>query len=107
MHRDPKKTDSSLTGNESHRRPRAVHKVRLSDLETLTPEEISSMVASGDIELLVRRSDIADSANGGWSHRLNRLFDRVAVSLDGAPEHENRTIIVNIVASSASGQARH
>jgi hypothetical protein len=107
MHRDPKKTDSSLKGNEAQRRPRAVHKVRLSELETLTPEEVSSMVASGDIELLVRRSDIANSANGGWSHRLNRLFDRVAASLDGAPEHENRTIIVNIVASSSTGHVRH
>ncbi|HEX7003893.1 MAG TPA: hypothetical protein VF168_06885 [Trueperaceae bacterium] len=106
MHPDPKKTDSSLRGNESQRRQRSVHKVRLGELSSLTEEEISTMVATGDIELLVRRSDIADDSEGGWSHRINRLFERVATSLDGAPEHENRTIIVNIVASGA-GHGHH
>jgi hypothetical protein len=106
MHRDPRNTNGSLKGNESQRRQRAVHKIRLSELGNFTPEEISSMVASGDIELLVRRSDIADSSEGGWSRRLNSLFEKVAAGLDGAPEHENRTIIVNIVASSA-GHIQH
>ena len=106
MHPEPENTDSSLRGNESHRRRRAVHKVRLSELASLSTEEISTMVATGDIELLVRRTDIADSSDGGWGHRINRLFEDVAASLDGAPEHENRTIIVNIVASGA-GPGHH
>ncbi|MEX2535680.1 MAG: hypothetical protein WD273_08780 [Trueperaceae bacterium] len=103
MHPDPENTDSSLRGNESHRRQRAVHKIRLSELDSLTQEEISTMVASGDIELLVRQADISDDTDGGWSHRIARLFEHVAGSLNGAPEHENRTIIVNLVAS----RARH
>lgn len=98
-HPEPENSDSSLRGNESQRRQRAVHKVRLHELGNLTAQEISSMVASGDIELLVRQSDIADATDGGWSHRISKLFENVAASLDGAPEHENRTIIVNIVAS--------
>lgn len=65
------------------------------------------MVASGDIELLVRQSDIADATDGGWSHRINKLFENVAASLDGAPEHENRTIIVNIMASGAGHKIDH
>ena len=101
MHPEPEKSNGSTRGNEAHRRDRAVHKVRLGELATLTPQEISSMVATGDIELLVRRSDIADDSEGGWSHRISRLFEDVAASLEGAPEHENRTIIVNIVASGA------
>jgi hypothetical protein len=106
MHPEPENTNSSLKGNEAQRRQRAVHKVRLNELGSLTRQEISSMVASGDIELMVRQSDIADSSDGGWSHRLNRLFEDVAASLDGAPEHENRTIIVNIVAGRA-GHSQH
>jgi hypothetical protein len=102
MHRDPKSTSSSLKGNEAQRRARAVHKIRLSDLGGLSQEEIRSMVASGDIELMVRRSDISDGTDGGWSNRLAGLFEKVAGGLDGAPEHENRTIIVNIV-SAGSG----
>ncbi|MEX2541142.1 MAG: hypothetical protein WD314_05010 [Trueperaceae bacterium] len=101
MHPDPKSSASSLKGNESHRRDRAVHKVRLSELGALSREEVSAMVASGDIELMVRRSDIADGTNGGWSHRIGELFDKVAGGLDGTPAHENRTIIVNIVAESS------
>jgi hypothetical protein len=97
MQRDPKGNDSSLRGNEAQRRARAVHKVRLGDLAGLSEQDVAAMVASGDIELMVRRSDI-DAANGGWSHRLADLFDKVAGGLNGAPEHENRTIIVNFVA---------
>ncbi len=66
MHPEPKKSHSSLRGNEAQRRQRAVHKVRLSELNSLSSQEISSMVATGDIELLVRRSDIADDSGGGW-----------------------------------------
>jgi hypothetical protein len=99
MQRDPKGNDSSLRGNEAQRRAREVHKVRLGDLAGLSDQDISAMVASGDIELMVRRSDIA--SNGGWSHRLADLFDKVAGGLGGAPEHENRTIIVNFVAGGA------
>lgn len=101
MHPDPKSSDSPLKGNESQRRERAVHKVRLNELGGLSREEVAAMVASGDIELMVRRSDIADGSDGGWSHRLSELFDKVASGLDGAPAHENRTIIVNIVAESS------
>lgn len=98
MQPDPKSRDSSHKGNESQRRERAVHKIRLNELGGLSREEVAAMVASGDIELMVRRSDIADASNGGWSHRLSELFEKVAGGLDGAPAHENRTIIVNIVA---------
>lgn len=99
-HSDPKGDTSSLKGNEAQRRQREVYKVRLSELASLSPEEISTMVASGDIELLVRRSDIADLDGGGWSHRVAGLFENIAAGLSGAPEHENRTIIVNIIAGS-------
>lgn len=108
MHPEPEKSNDlldgdshkgdSLKGGDKHRRQRAVHKIRLSELHGFTRDEISRMVASGDIELMVRQSDIADDADGGWSHRLASLFESVAASLDGAPEHENRTIFVNIVA---------
>lgn len=99
MHRDPKHTESSLKGNESQRRDRIIHKIRLSELGGLSQDDIASMVASGDVELLVRRSDVADGTDGGWSKRIAGLFEKVAQGLDGAPEHENRTIIVNIVAA--------
>jgi hypothetical protein len=101
MQRDPKGNDSSLRGNEAQRRAREVHKVRLGDLAGLSDQDVSAMVASGDIELMVRRSEIEDASNGGWSHRLADLFDKVAGGLNGAPAHENRTIIVNFVAGGA------
>jgi hypothetical protein len=101
MQRDPKRDGRSLKGNEAQRRDRSVYKIRLGELGGLSKKDVSDMVASGDIELMVRRSDIIDMSNGGWSHRLAELFDKVADGLDGAPEHENRTIIVNIVASGA------
>jgi|GEM_PF-3799389 len=89
----------SIRGRGPRRRDREVHKVRLHELAHLSSDEIADMIATGDIELVVRKQDVADVSAGGWSGRIARLFEEVSDSLDRAPENENRTIIVNIVAN--------
>lgn len=101
MQRDPENSESSLRGNEAQRRQRKVHKLRMNEMQGLDGQEISAMVASGDIELMVRRSDLVEGSSGDWCRRIAELLEKVGDGLQGVPEHENRTIIVNIISSGA------
>lgn len=75
------------------RMERKVHKLYLSDLQSLHAEEVSRMLEQGAVEIIVAAKD-----GGAWGETLGTFFDALERSVEGWREKlRNKAVIVNFV----------
>lgn len=77
---------------QQHSSKGKVSKLHLEDVKQLSGEEITDLVASGMVEIIISGTDGAE-----WGDAFKRFFDRLEQNQSWREKLRNKTVIINMV----------